>query len=53
MRKRKGAGRVDELKNRNVHVRSRRGVKRQQRWIVMGSRGRDGVSWIHHVISLN
>ena len=42
-RRRKGAGRVDRLKNRNVHVRSW-SVRRQRWWIVMGCGGR-GCEW--------
>ena len=40
----RGRGGVDRLKNRNVHVRSRRSVRRQRRWIVMGCCGR-GCEW--------
>ena len=35
-----GRGRVDKLKNRNAHVRSRRSVRRERRRIMMECRGR-------------
>jgi len=35
-----GRGRVDRLKNRNAHVKSRRSVRRERRRIMMEYRGR-------------